>query len=113
MRWPGLRSSAASASSTLRFTAMFSASREKRIPAPRAGNLAERARAAGIRFSRLAENIAVNRNVEEAEAALLRSPGHRMNLLSPDFTRLGVGVAFDRDGQGERRVYVTENFLVP
>jgi uncharacterized protein YkwD len=80
---------------------------------PRAGNLAERARTAGIRFSRLAENIAVNRTIEEAEAALLRSPGHRMNLLSADFTRLGVGVAFDRDGQGERRVYVTENFLVP
>ena len=80
---------------------------------PRAGSLAERARAAGIRYRRLAENIAVDRDVDAAETALLHSPGHRLNLLSPDFTQVGVGVAFERNGGGERRVFVTQSFALP
>lgn len=80
---------------------------------PHTGRLIERAEAAGLRFSRLAENIAVHRNVEEAEAALLRSPGHRKNLLDPSFTRIGIGVVYVADPHGERRVYVTQNFMCP
>lgn len=80
---------------------------------PQTGRLLERAEAAGLRFARLAENIAVHRNVEEAEAALLRSPGHRKNLLDPTFTRVGIGVVFAVDPRGERRVYVTQNFMRP
>ena len=80
---------------------------------PRTGKLSDRAEAAGIRYRRLAENIAVNRDVDNAEAALLRSPGHRMNLLSPQFTRIGVGVAFDQDSQGNRRLHVTQVFMLP
>jgi len=80
---------------------------------PRTGRLVERAETAGLRFSRLAENIAVHRSVEEAEAALLRSPGHRKNLLDPGFTRIGIGVVFAAEPQGERRVYVTQNFMLP
>jgi uncharacterized protein YkwD len=80
---------------------------------PRTGRLVERAERTSLRFSRLAENIAVHRDVDEAEAALLRSPGHRKNILDPEFTHLGVGVAFATDSDGQRRVYVTQNFMIP
>jgi uncharacterized protein YkwD len=65
-----------------------------------------------LQYQRVAENIAVHRDVDEAEAALLRSPGHRANLLDPEFECVGVGVAFATDADGNRRVYVTQNFLV-
>jgi len=80
---------------------------------PRSGRLAERAVAAQIPYGRLAENIAVHRDVEGAQEALMRSPGHRMNLLDPIFTEVGLGVAFDVDASGGRRVFVTQNFLQP
>jgi uncharacterized protein YkwD len=80
---------------------------------PQTGRLVERAGKVALRFQRLAENIAVHRDVDEAEAALLRSPGHRKNILDADFTHVGVGVAFSTDGDGQRRVYVTQNFMIP
>ena len=80
---------------------------------PRTGRLVERAEDAGIAYVRIGENIAVGQNVREAQEALMRSPGHRMNLLDPEFTHLGLGVAVEIDDQGRQRVYVTENFLVP
>jgi len=80
---------------------------------PRTGRLVDRAEDAGIAYRRIGENIAVGGSVEEAQEALMRSPGHRMNLLDPEFSHVGVGVAFDVDSQGRRRVFVTENFLVP
>lgn len=46
-------------------------------------------------------------NVDYAHVALMRSPGHRANILEPRFTKIGVGLY--RDGQG--RFWVTEMFL--
>jgi uncharacterized protein YkwD len=80
---------------------------------PNSGRLVERATAAGFRYRRLAENIAVHSDVESAEAALLRSPGHRVNILDPGFTHVGIGVAIATDDSGARRVYVTQNFALP
>lgn len=80
---------------------------------PRTGRLRDRADRMQLRYRRLGENIAVGADVHEAERALMRSPGHRMNLLDPDFTHLGVGVVFEDDTSGGRRVYVTQNFMVP
>ncbi len=80
---------------------------------PTTGRLADRADDIGIRYRRIGENIAVGYDVYEAQEALMRSPGHRKNLLDPSFTQVGVGVAFAQDAQGRRRVYVTQNFLVP
>jgi uncharacterized protein YkwD len=80
---------------------------------PRTGPLAARAAAAHIPFRRIAENIALHRDVGEAEEALLRSPGHRANLVDPEFTRMGIGVAIAHDEDGTARVYVTQNFMVP
>src|SRR4029453_15044569 len=72
---------------------------------PRPGRLAERAERIGLNSRRRTENIALHADVEEAEAALLRSPGHRSNLLDPEFTHVGVGVATVTDKEGNRRVY--------
>lgn len=80
---------------------------------PSTGRLADRAQGVGIRYRRIGENIAVGYDVYEAQEALMRSPGHRKNLLDPAFTEIGVGVAFAQDAHGRRRVYVTQNFLIP
>ncbi len=77
---------------------------------PHTGPPSERARAARIRYSRFAENIAMHRDVDGAEAALLHSPSHRANLLDPGFTHVGVGVAIARESDGSQRVYVTQDF---
>jgi uncharacterized protein YkwD len=41
-----------------------------------------------------------------AHEGWMRSPGHRANLLSPDWDRLGIGVVCTDDGS----VYATQNF---
>ena len=56
----------------------------------------------GIGFSAAAENLAWNAYPEERAAAValeafLASPPHRANLLNPEFTQIGVGVARDGD----------------
>ncbi len=65
----------------------------------------ERAAAAGIDFRHLAENIAMNQHARAAHEALLRSPGHRANLLSPTLRRVGLGLA-----RGPQGLYVTQLF---
>jgi len=80
---------------------------------PRSGRLAERAVEAQVPYARLAENIALNDDVDSAHEALMRSPGHRMNVLDGRFTHGGFGVVFAANPGGGTRVFVTENFLLP
>lgn len=72
---------------------------------PSTGGPGDRASAAGIAFRGLAENIAMNQSARAAHEALLRSPGHRANLLSPTLRRVGLGFARGPDG-----LYVTQLF---
>ncbi|MCG8502565.1 MAG: CAP domain-containing protein [Firmicutes bacterium] len=46
----------------------------------------------GINYVRAGENIAGNQNVQKAHDTLMNSPGHRKNILSPDFTHIGIGI---------------------
>lgn len=46
----------------------------------------------GIIFISAGENLALAPNVELAMKGLMKSPGHRANILSKDFGRVGVGV---------------------
>jgi uncharacterized YkwD family protein len=46
----------------------------------------------GISYRSSGENIACNQNVQAAHQALMNSPGHRANILSKDFTHIGVGI---------------------
>jgi uncharacterized protein YkwD len=74
---------------------------------------AERARDRGIRYSALAENVAMNRGYDDpvraAMAAWMASPAHRKNILDPRFETTGVGVAIAENGA----VYFTQLFLDP
>ncbi len=52
----------------------------------------DRMRKAGVSFVTAGENIALAPQVDQAEASLMASPGHRANILDPDFQRVGIGV---------------------
>ncbi|OPY58584.1 MAG: Cysteine-rich secretory protein family protein [Pelotomaculum sp. PtaU1.Bin035] len=46
----------------------------------------------GISFSYAGENIAGNQSVEAAHTSLMNSPGHRANILNPEFKNIGIGI---------------------
>lgn len=52
----------------------------------------DRALQAGVRFSVLGENVAFAPDLKRAHEGLMKSPGHRKNILRPEFTRFGVGI---------------------
>lgn len=60
----------------------------------------------GYAYAAAGENIAHHATVEKAQAAFLSSPGHRKNILSSGYTKVGVGVAIDQKGY----VYLTQIF---
>lgn len=59
----------------------------------------ERMRNHGCFFSSAGENIALAGSGPEAASALFKSTPHRANILSPRFTRVGIGVSVASDGQ--------------
>jgi len=59
---------------------------------PVAGSPFDRLKAAGITYSRAGENLAYAQSVSVAHRALMDSPGHRENILRPEFTYIGIGV---------------------
>lgn len=87
---------------------------EHTSPRPGRETLDARFIGADIPFRRGGENLA---QVHGTAAAVpyravqlwLRSPGHRALMLSPDFTRTGIGVARDNMGAW----YVTQLFVDP
>lgn len=54
---------------------------------------ADRVQKAGINYTQLGENLAFAPDVYIAHQGLMNSPGHRRNILSPDFGKVGIGVA--------------------
>ncbi|WP_052504599.1 cell wall-binding repeat-containing protein [Rossellomorea aquimaris] len=65
---------------------------------------------AGISYSSAGENIAAGQfNAIAVHDAWVNSPGHRQNILSPLFKKLGAGVYFG----GEYGVYYTQDFYTP
>ena len=72
---------------------------------------ADRVRAAGIDFRLVGENVARSMRplgaVHGVVDEWMASPGHRANILTPDFRRTGVGVAIADDDS----IYVTQLFL--
>lgn len=51
----------------------------------------DRMEQAGITYTAAGENLALAPSVQLAHQGLMNSPGHRANILSPDFGSLGVG----------------------
>ena len=52
----------------------------------------DRMKAANVRFMAAGENLALAQTVEIAHTNLMNSPGHRANILKPQFGRLGIGI---------------------
>ncbi|GGP98678.1 hypothetical protein GCM10010266_22620 [Streptomyces griseomycini] len=75
--------------------------------APDGGKPWDRAAAAGSARRTIGENIACGqRSAAEVVRGWMNSPGHRANILKPDFTHIGVGFA----GGGRAGTYWTQLF---
>jgi uncharacterized protein YkwD len=67
--------------------------------------LFDRLGALGLRFDVAAENAAAGNGVRANHESLMRSPGHRANLLSREFNSIGIGIVESND-----IFYITEDF---
>ena len=78
---------------------------------PEGMRLKERARAAGLRYQVIAENIAHNMGYDDpggfAVERWMVSPGHRANILYSGFTAMAVGTFVAADGS----VFLTQTFI--
>jgi uncharacterized YkwD family protein len=61
----------------------------------------------GISYRYAGENIAGASTVEQAHKALMQSPGHRANILNPNFNFIGIGIV---DGGPYGKMY-TQTFI--
>ncbi len=59
---------------------------------PEGESVADRAAKEGVDFLVIGENLAFAPNLELAHNGLMNSEGHRANILSPDFGKIGIGV---------------------
>lgn len=74
---------------------------------PTYGNASSMLKTFGYSFSAVGENIAHHANVEKSQAAFMSSQGHRKNILSSSWAKVGIGVSIDAQGY----VYVTQLFV--
>ena len=74
--------------------------------------LKDRARAVGIRYEVIAENIAYNMGYDDPGAFAVErwmaSPGHRANILYAGFQSMAIGTFVAADGS----VYLTQTFII-
>lgn len=73
---------------------------------PTYGSVRDMLRRFGYSFTAAGENIAHHATVHKAQAAFMSSAGHRQNILSASWTKVGIGVCYDKNGY----VYVTQIF---
>jgi uncharacterized protein YkwD len=66
----------------------------------------DRMRSGGVEFRAAGENLALAPTTLLAHRGLMNSPGHRANILSPDFGAVGIGVI----NSGRYGLMVTQNF---
>jgi uncharacterized protein YkwD len=66
----------------------------------------DRMRESNVRFVTAGENLALAPTIPLAHTGLMNSPGHRANILRPQFGRVGIGVM---DG-GMRGLMVSQEF---
>jgi uncharacterized protein YkwD len=73
---------------------------------PDGRDLADRMRTARLGYLAAGENLALAATLTGAHQGLMHSPGHRANILRPQFGRVGIGVL---DG-GAQGLMVTQDF---
>jgi hypothetical protein len=76
------------------------------------GSPGDRLAEASIKAVSFAENVAFGGTIHGAEEGLMHSLGHRRNILNPQFSHVGIGVAGKSEG-GALRWYLTQLFTVP
>lgn len=59
---------------------------------PTYGSPFDMMRSFGITYRTAGENLACNQTVDAAHQALMNSTGHRENILSPNYTHIGIGI---------------------
>lgn len=70
-------------------------------------NLIEIVKDVNYNWNRLGENIAFGyKTPEEVFKAWLENPGHRKNILNPNFKDIGIGI----QGQGDKNIYWVQIF---
>lgn len=75
----------------------------------------DRIKKAGIHYTAAGENLykglndPIDEDIEIAEQFLMRSPGHRRNILDSDFTEAGIGIVRSQDGW----MYLVQCFIRP
>src|SRR6476661_7485579 len=67
--------------------------------------LQQRVGATRLRFNAVAENVAAAPDVDTAHAALMKSPGHRANILHQDYNAIGISIV-ERDHE----LFITQDF---
>jgi hypothetical protein len=72
--------------------------------------VSDRAQDAGYKYFLVEENIAYNqKDAAAVVTAWMNSPHHRENLLNPDITQIGIGIALNAKGEP----YYTQDFGRP
>jgi len=66
----------------------------------------ERMKDADVRFRTAGENLALAPTLQLAHTGLMNSPGHRENILNPNFGRVGIGIL----SGGRRGIMVSQEF---
>jgi hypothetical protein len=65
---------------------------------PSTGTPEERAQRAKVLVSQFGENIGVGATPEEIHEGLMSSPGHRLNMLKPEYTHVGIAAETSDSG---------------
>lgn len=73
---------------------------------PTYGYVEDMVRAAGISAQAVGENVGTGRTVEGLHETAMESPTHRRNILSPQYTHIGVGIV-----DGQSGIVTTEMFI--
>jgi hypothetical protein len=77
---------------------------------PSTGSAQDRVRKAGLDTQLLLENVARAFTAGESERGLMSSPGHRANILNAEVSRVGIGVAIEKESH---ELLVTQLFSLP
>jgi uncharacterized protein YkwD len=67
--------------------------------------LQERVGATALRFNSVAENVAAAPDVDTAHQALMKSPGHRANILHQDYNAIGISIV-----ERNNELFITQDF---
>ena len=65
----------------------------------------ERVGATRLRFNAVAENVAEGPDVNTAHSALMKSPGHRANILHQDYNAIGISIV-----ERNHTLFITQDF---